>query len=469
MKIGGLWPRRGGRTATGAAPRVELRIGSEMFAEIRKHVEDFRDGEQGAFVLCGYARVGPNDVLLARSWVPIPALRPGPTSARDHGLEWSARFSAEILGMADAATSALVLIHSHGSSTMPALSPIDQATARTLFPGFSRVLAGKPSGSIVLGAHAVGGVFWKDGRPHSDVACLKLVGAPLATWNAQTPTRAAGNRKGSDSKGRHARMLLAIGPESEAKLAGASVAVIGLCGGGSHVVQQLAHMGVGRIVVIDGDIVEDVNLGRMVGSKPDDAKKGRLKTKVMVRLVRAIDPSLTCEPISRPFPEPAVLAALKTCDLVVACVDSFLVREQINAFCRRHHLPLVDIGLGIKTDGERMVSAAGQLVVATPDSPCLRCGPLLSDSVLEAERRERPPGYDENENAPGAPQVISMNGTLASEAANVVLDFITGYSGGKRGAGWWLYEGRGGEVSRCDLPPRRADCPACAEQGLGDP
>ena len=47
----------------------------------------------------------------------------------------------------------------------------------------------------------------------------------------------------------------------------------------------------------------------------------------------------------------------------------------------------------------------------------LWCGPLLSDAVLERERRERPPGYDENPNAPGEPQVVSMNGTLASEVA----------------------------------------------------
>jgi molybdopterin/thiamine biosynthesis adenylyltransferase len=456
-----LGRRRSGSTAP---PNIELRIGDELFGEIRQHVEDWSDGEQGAFILCGHAKAGGTDVLLARAWERVPAMPGTPGGRVEHGLEWSAQFSASILAKADRASAALVLVHSHGASSSPVLSATDVATARKLFPGFSRVLKGKPSGSVVLGAHAAAGPFWQDGRPCGELSRLRVVGAPIQLW---TPAAASGKRP--PAKSRHARMILATGPESEAKLAAASVAVIGLCGGGSHVVQQLAHVGVGRLVLVDHDRVEDVNLGRMVGSRPSDAAKRIFKTQVMARMVRAIDPAVVVEPVRHAFPEPATLEALKSADLVVSCVDSFLVREQINAFCRRHHLPLIDIGLGIRTEGERLVTASGQLVVVTPSSACLRCGPLLSDHVLERERREHPPGYDENPDAPGEAQVISMNGTLASEATNTVLDLITGYSGGKRGAGWWLYNARVGEVTRCQPAPRRPDCPACAEQGLGDP
>src|SRR5205823_770624 len=77
--------------------------------------------------------------------------------------------------------------------------------------------------------------------------------------------------------------------------------------------------------------------------------------------------------------------------------------------------------------------------------------------------------YDRNPDAPGDPQVVSMNGTLASEACNCVLDLITGYSSGKRRGKWWFYDGRSGELECHDLPLHRPDCPACAEQRLGDP
>ncbi len=122
----------------------------------------------------------------------------------------------------------------------------------------------------------------------------------------------------------------------------------------------------------------------------------------------------------------------------------------------------------LAVDRRRSKNGGGQLVVVTPDSACLRCGPLLSDAVLAAEQIERPRGYDRKPNAPGAPQVVSMNGALASEATNAVLDLITGYAAGARGSGWWSYDGRRGELTPCASVSRRDGCPACAEQAHGD-
>jgi molybdopterin-synthase adenylyltransferase len=433
-----------------------------MFSAIKQHIEDTAKGEEGAFAFCGYSRAGNIDVLLVRDWRPIPE---SAVVRRDHryGLEWSSAFSSEMLARAVRMNAALVLLHSHGTTEYPDLSGPDKDSAAHLFPPFSRIL-GKPCGSIVLGKHTAAGQFWMGGRRRGDLAQLKVVTDPIDYWRPKPePTGRPQPRT------RHDRMILAIGPKAEAQLAAGSVAVIGLCGGGSHVCQQLAHMGVGQIVAIDHDVVEDVNLGRMIGSVPSDINTV-LKTDVMARMVHAIDPEITIVTVPHKFPGPASVAALKSVEIVVACVDSFLVREQINAFCRRHHLPLIDIGLGIRTEDERLVSAAGQLAVVTPDSACLRCGPLLSDEVLERERRERPPGYDLNPDAPGDPQVVSMNGVLASEAANTVLDLITGFSGGRRRAGWWQYNGRNGSMIAASEPVRgRSLCPACAEQGYGDP
>jgi hypothetical protein len=118
--------------------------------------------------------------------------------------------------------------------------------------------------------------------------------------------------------------------------------------------------------------------------------------------------------------------------------------------------------------GDRLAAADGQIAVAVPGRPCLRCW-LITDAVLAHERKHRPPGYDQNPHAAGDPQVISMNGTLASEACNCVLDLITGYSDGRRANRFWQYDGRDGTLDAHEIPPRNPVCPACAEEGLGDP
>jgi molybdopterin/thiamine biosynthesis adenylyltransferase len=173
-------------------------------------------------------------------------------------------------------------------------------------------------------------------------------------------------------------------------------------------------------------------------------------------------------PVPARFPSSEAIAALKSADVVVACVDRFAAREAINAFCRRYLIPLVDIGMSIRSSGERLATADGQIIVSLPGHPCMRCF-FITDAVLARERAERPPGYDENPDAPGEPQVVSMNGVLASEACNSVLDLITGYSGGRRGARQWQYDGRTGHLEAFGLPSARPGCPACAEEGHGDP
>jgi hypothetical protein len=65
--------------------------------------------------------------------------------------------------------------------------------------------------------------------------------------------------------------------------------------------------------------------------------------------------------------------------------------------------------MSITSTGERLAKADGQVIVSLPGEPCLRCF-FLTDALLEWERQHRPPGYDQNPDAAGDPQVVSMNG-----------------------------------------------------------
>lgn len=185
-------------------------------------------------------------------------------------------------------------------------------------------------------------------------------------------------------------------------------------------------------------------------------------------MAAAVDPSITVIETGDRFPSAAAITAMRGADVIVACVDTFQAREAVHAFCRRYMIPLLDIGIALRSSRERLATADGQLIASLPGKPCLRCW-FVTDSILAAERRDRPPGYDRNPDAPGDPQVASMNGTLASEACNSVLDLITGYSGSRRGVVIWQYDGRAGTLTAADVPSARPDCPACAEEGLGDP
>ena len=439
---------------------VDLRIDTALFAEVRAHVEDFSQGEEAGFLLCSVSQLAGCDVLLAREWLPVPETA---VERNSNGsvLTWSAAFNSQALNRALDRDATLVLVHSHGHRA-PAFSGDDRIKERGLFGTFSRLLDPLPTGTFLLGDGDAVGSFWASGSRSTTLGRLVIVGDALGVWSAADRPPALARRRR-----RLARQSVAIGPDSDAKLDAAKVAVVGISGGGSHIVQQLAHIGVGTLIVLDDERIDETNLGRVVGAVATDVDV-TTKIDMAERLVKRIDPDIDVVKVLHRFPSPEAISALKEADVIVACVDRFDARENLNAFARRHLMPLVDVGLAIGSSGERLRTADGQVAVALPGQPCLRCW-LITDAALDHERRYRPPGYDQNPDAPGDPQVVSMNGTLASEACNCVLDLVTGYSGGRRGAKFWQYEGRTGTLTPHDVPEADPSCPACSQEGRGDP
>jgi molybdopterin/thiamine biosynthesis adenylyltransferase len=439
---------------------VDLRITRGLFEQVRAHVEDATRGEEAGFLLCSVSRLEELDVLLAREWVPIPETALARNTAGSV-LSWSAQFNASVLERAIGMEASPVLVHSHGVPR-PAFSGDDRANERKLFGTVSRLISPAPTGTLLLGDGTAAGSFWVAGRNSLGFRRLVILGDIIEIWpDATQPAPRPQPRP------RLARQNTAIGPRSDALLASARVAVVGISGGGSHVVQQLIYQGIGTLIPVDDQLIDSSNLGRVVGAAEADINITP-KTRLAFRTAAAVDPSITVNEIRDRFPSAAAISAMRSADIIVACLDTFQAREAVNAFCRRYMIPMFDIGIAIRTTGERLVTADGQLIASLPGKPCLRCW-FITDTILAAERRDRPPGYDRNPDAPGDPQVVSMNGTLASEACNSVLDLLTGYSGGRRGARIWQYDGRAGTLTAAEVPSARPDCPACAENGLGDP
>ena len=82
---------------------------------------------------------------------------------------------------------------------------------------------------------------------------------------------------------RHARQGF-LGPQAERLLAHTEVTIVGLCGGGSHLAQQLAHIGVGRFNLVDFDRADVSNSNRMVGLDAAAAERKDRKVDVIDRI-----------------------------------------------------------------------------------------------------------------------------------------------------------------------------------------
>lgn len=253
-----------------------------------------------------------------------------------------------------------------------------------------------------------------------------------------------------------------LGEESQGVFERAVVGVSGLGGGGSHVVQQLAHLGFMNYRLYDPDVVEDSNLNRLVGASESDVVRRSLKIEVATRLIKGLRPGANVEAFAsrwQDHPEP-----LRGCDLIFGCVDGFAERRELEACARRYLIPLIDIGMDIHRAGDEPPRMGGQVILSMPGGPCMFCLGFLNERVLSQE--------GERYGAAGArPQVVWPNGVLASTAVGLAVDLLTDWTHSLRDVVYLEYDG-----NHCTLKPhvrlRYLDGEGCTHyppNRVGDP
>ena len=111
------------------------------------------------------------------------------------------------------------------------------------------------------------------------------------------PDGSPGSPARPGSRDRHHRQALlpGIGPEGQARIAGSSVLVAGCGALGGVLAETLCRAGVGRLVLVDRDVVEETNLQRQVLFADADARAGRPKAVAAAGRLRAIDPAVEVE------------------------------------------------------------------------------------------------------------------------------------------------------------------------------
>ncbi|HKM80341.1 MAG TPA: ThiF family adenylyltransferase [Candidatus Acidoferrum sp.] len=206
-----------------------------------------------------------------------------------------------------------------------------------------------------------------------------------------------------------------LGKNSASILDRTRVAIVGLGGGGSHIAQQLGHLGVGEFVLIDPDVVEDTNLNRLVGAKQVDVTGHASKASVAARTIVGVNSRALVWVETKRWQECAV--ALRSCDAIFGCVDSLGEREQLETAARRYLTPYIDIGMDVhQMSGEFFIG--GQVALSMPEGPCLRCMGIIDDRALGLEAQQ----YGA---AGGRPQVVWPNGLLASLAVGFFVQLVS--------------------------------------------
>lgn len=221
-----------------------------------------------------------------------------------------------------------------------------------------------------------------------------------------------------------------FGKEGQARLRQTRLAVMGAGGLGSHVIAQMALLGLGSIATVDREDVSLSNRNRYIGVWHTDPIPGSPKVKLAKRHIHLIDPRITVTPIKDDILSAAGLRAIEEADFVFGCVDNDGVRFFINEACAAYEKPLIDLASDVPETGV----FGGHVAIITGDHGCLHCLDLLDpdevrrylSSIELIENEAAVYGIKANALADTGPSVVSVNGVVASLGVTAFMALATG-------------------------------------------
>ena len=245
---------------------------------------------------------------------------------------------------------------------------------------------------------------------------------------------------------RYSRHLLLdeLGPDAQARFAGAHALIIGVGGLGNPAAQFLASAGVGTITLVDADDVDLTNLQRQILFAMNDV--GVAKVGAAARRLHAINPEVRIVERHERVDVAALTELARPADVVLDCTDNFATRHAINRACVATRRPLV-LGAAIRFDGQVAV-----FDVRNENAPCYHC--LFGEGEDLEETRCATMGVF-------APLVGIVGATQAAEALKLLAGIGTSLAGRLLTIDTLAMQWREMRV------PRDPECPVCATRDRG--
>ncbi|MFO7695758.1 MAG: ThiF family adenylyltransferase [Anaerolineae bacterium] len=130
-----------------------------------------------------------------------------------------------------------------------------------------------------------------------------------------------------------------VGWQGQIRLLKSTVGIVGAGGLGGWIIEGLARMGVGHLIVIDGDVFEENNLNRQAGCTEEAV--GRPKAQVMAERIREVNRSTVITAHTDWLTSDNGVALLGGSQIIVDALDSLPMRFTLQAIAREMGVPMV--------------------------------------------------------------------------------------------------------------------------------
>ena len=403
--------------------QVLLHLPYEIYEEILEHLLPESPASESAGFLFVVPQPPESDTQVYEHIEWYPVHRDGFVDRSWYHLELTDETRAYVIKRAHDLRASIVEVHSHPGSRTAAFSYSDHRGFREFVPHVWWRLKGRPYFAVVVSPDTFDGLAWIVDPTKPQHLDGIVVGNEVLKPTKRSSLEIDGER--------FDRSTRFFGQSGQDRLSTATVAVVGIGGLGTHVVQQLALLGLGRLVLIDDEDVAETNRNRYIGLRHDDPVPGLAKVTLGRRLAEEINPQIEIISIRDSLRSAEAFDAIVKCDYVVGCLDNDGARLILNMLCSAYAKPYVDLGTDILDDG---ASYGGRVCVVRDGEGCLFCYDELDAEAIQVtlmnneQRTDRATIYGVPVDALGStgPSVVSINGIVASLGVTELMLMATG-------------------------------------------
>jgi molybdopterin/thiamine biosynthesis adenylyltransferase len=387
--------------------------------ELREQLFAFSPSEAAAVLLCGRSMHAMDVSFFVREVVLVP---PEECIAQDrYQVVIKPSFLAPLIKRARLEGWSLLFVHTHPFGDEVRFSPYDDQGESVLMPSVFARAGERPHGTLVVGRTGFDARFRRNPDDLAETVSLVVECGQDVYFQHRDGTKTECIEEQFD------RSVRAFGADGQRVLSAMTVGIVGAGGIGSIVAQELAHLGVGRLLLLDHDTLEVTNLNRVVGAVPADV--GRPKVEVLADHLRQIQPSKRTDTFQGNVLLRRDTERLLGTDFVFCCTDSYGSRAVLNQLAYQYLIPTIDLGVAIHVSDGRVENVSGRVQMLAPGLPCLVCQNFLNAEevrrdLLTDEERKRDP-YIVGMREP-QPAVISLNAIVASLGVTMMLSAVTG-------------------------------------------
>ncbi len=410
--------------------RYSLTILEDDYDKLRGLLSTNEDVENAAYLICKLALTDTETRLLVREVVPVE---------REHSIEASAAHmkiaSASFRGAMKKAASqkgAFVFVHTHPDDVPTHSLQDDREEIKLFRTAYNRIRSNGVHASIVFTSKGISAArVWLEDETVVSIEKVTIVGRRFRYWFS------SGNEDPVPEF--FDRQVRAFGPDIQRLLRRLRVGVVGAGGTGSAVIEQLTRLGVGQLVIADGETFDASNVNRLHGSRVID--QDLPKTKIAQRLIADIGLGTQITLIPRPISYRTALSQFRECDVIFGCTDDNWGRSLLTRLAIYYIIPVFDMGVKIDSEDGVIRSINGRVTTLMPGTACLYCRNRITAERVAAEsmRATNPEQAAEQvaqgyipELADPAPAVVTFTTSIASFAINEFLHKLTGFMGEDR-------------------------------------